>query len=79
MNENELFAIKLGDEFVGMIGGGLNEDGESGLIEPIMVDYRFQGSGISAQALKLMVEHLAKHLSVKRVYIEHHVNPICQG
>ena len=72
--KNELFAIKSGDEYVGLIGGGLFEDGVSGLIEPIMVDYKFQKRGIAEQALKLMVQHLGKYLSADKVYIEHKRN-----
>ena len=63
--------IKLGDEYVGLIGGGLEADGASGLIEPIMVDHRHQKRGIAEQALKLMAQYLASHFSVDRVYIEH--------
>ena len=72
--KNELFAIKLGNEYVGLIGGGLDEDGASGLIEPIMVDHRYQQRGIAEQALKLMVQYLAKHFSVDKIYIEHKRN-----
>jgi len=72
--KNELFAIKYGDEYAGLIGGGLFEDGVSGLIEPVMVDYKFQRREIAEKALKLMLQHLGKHLSAERVYIEHKRN-----
>ena len=71
---NDLFAIKLDGEYVGLIGGGLDEDCVSGLIEPIMVDCKFQKRGIAEQALKLMIDYLSKHLSTDKVYIEHRRN-----
>ena len=69
--KNELFAIKYNDEYAGLIGGGFFEDGVSGLIEPVMVDEKYQGHGIAGQALKLMVQYLANNLSIDRVYAEH--------
>jgi len=69
--KNELFAIKLDDEYVGLIGGGLDYTSAGGLIEPIMVDQRYQNRGIAGRAIKLMVEYLGKHLNTDKVYMEH--------
>jgi ribosomal protein S18 acetylase RimI-like enzyme len=68
---SELFAIKRGDEYVGLIGGGLDEDGTSGYINPLMVDERFQRQGIAAEALHLMMNYLIHKHHVPCIHIGH--------
>lgn len=67
----ELFAIKRGDEYAGLIGGGLDEDGISGYINPLMVDERFQRKGIAAEAMRLMMEYLIRKYHVPCIHINH--------
>lgn len=69
---SELFAIKRGDEYAGLIGGGLDEDGISGYINPLMVDERFQRQGIAAEALRLMMNYLIRKHHVPCIHINHH-------
>jgi ribosomal protein S18 acetylase RimI-like enzyme len=68
---SELFAIIYGDEYVGLIGGGLDEDGVSGYINPLMVDERFQRRGIAAEALRLMLNYLIGKYHVPCIHINH--------
>jgi len=72
--KNELFAIKLDSEYVGLIGGGQDYASAGGLIEPIMIDQNFQNRGIAAKAIKLMANYLGRHLNTDRIYIEHKRN-----
>lgn len=67
----ELFAIKRGDEYAGLIGGGLDEDGISGYINPLMVDERFQRQGVAAEAIRLMIDHLIRKHHVPCIHINH--------
>ena len=67
----ELFAIKRGDEYAGLIGGGLDEDGISGYINPVMVDERLQHKGIAKEALQLIMKHLIRKYHVPCIHINH--------
>jgi ribosomal protein S18 acetylase RimI-like enzyme len=67
----KLFAIKRGDDYVGLIGGGLDEDGVCGYINPLMVDKRFQRQGIAAEAMRLMVDSLIRNYHVPCIYTNH--------
>ena len=69
--KTELFAIKADDEYVGLVGGGFDEDGITGYINPIMIDYRFQGNGYAKSALLLIIEYLQKNLGVNKININH--------
>jgi RimJ/RimL family protein N-acetyltransferase len=69
--KSELFAIKAGDKYVGLIGGGFDEDGVTGYINPLMIDQHHQGKGYAKEALILMIEYLRKNLGVKRININH--------
>jgi ribosomal protein S18 acetylase RimI-like enzyme len=68
---SELFAIKQGETYVGLIGGGLDEDGVSGYINPLMVDTRFQHQGIGGKALRLMMDKLIRKYQVPCIHINH--------
>ena len=68
---SELFAIKRGEDYAGLIGGGLDEDGVSGYINPLMVDERFQRQGIAAEATRLMMDHLIRKYHVPCIHINH--------
>lgn len=70
----ELFAIKCGDDYVGFIGGGLDEDKESGYINPLMIDAHYQRRGYAKQAVKLMVEYLQSKHNISRVNLGHRAN-----
>ena len=67
----ELFAIKNGDEYAGLIGGGLDEDGISGYINPLMVDERFQRQGIAEKAIRLIMKYLTRKYHVPCIHINH--------
>ncbi len=67
----ELFAIKRGEEYVGLIGGGLDEDGNSGYINPLMIDERYQRQGIAATAMRLMMNDLIRKYHVPCIHINH--------
>ena len=66
-----MFAIKRGDDYVGLTGGGLDEDGVSGYINPLMVDERFQRQGIAAEAMRLMKDYLIRKHHVPYIHISH--------
>ena len=67
----ELFAIKFGNEYVGMIGCGFDEDGVSGYINPFMIDAKYQGNHYAEDALKLCIEYLIKNLNVNVIHLGH--------
>ena len=69
--KSELFAIKAGDEYVGLIGGGYDEDGVTGYINPMMIDRRHQNKGYAKPAIQLMIEYLIKNLGVDKININH--------
>jgi RimJ/RimL family protein N-acetyltransferase len=69
--KTELFAIKTDNEYVGLIGGGFDEDNITGYINPIMIDCRFQRNGYAKSALLLMIEYLHKNLGVNKININH--------
>ncbi len=68
---SELFAIKKDDIYVGLIGGGYDEDGVSGFINPLMVDAHYQRQGIAAEAIRLIIRYLSDNLKVSKVNIGH--------
>jgi RimJ/RimL family protein N-acetyltransferase len=65
----ELFAIMRGEEYAGLIGGGLDEDRISGYINPLMVDERFQRQGLATQAMRLMMDYLIRKYRVPCIHI----------
>lgn len=67
----ELFAIMHGDDYAGLIGGGLDEDGVCGYINPLMVDKRFQRQGIATEATRLMMDHLIRKYHIPCIHINH--------
>jgi diamine N-acetyltransferase len=69
--KTELFAIKADDEYVGLIGGGFDEDGITGYINPIMIDQHFQKNGYGKQAVQLIFKHLQKNLHVDKINMGH--------
>ena len=75
----ELFAIKRGCKYVGLIGGGLDEDGVSGYINPLMVDRRFQRQGIAADAMRLIMDYLICKYHVPCIHINHRKENIAAG
>ena len=73
----ELFAIKQGDNYVGLIGCGYDEDGVTGYINPLMVDAHYQRQGIAAEALRLIMDVLIRKYHVSSIHINHcKENPI---
>ena len=74
--KSELFAIKAGDDYVGLIGGGFDEDGITGYINPVMVDYRYQNNGYGKKAIKLMIKYLQENLYVTKINLGHDKNNI---
>lgn len=69
---SKLFAIKADDDYVGLIGGGYDEDGVTGYINPLMIDYRHQKNGYAKKALFLIITYLRDTLHVSRININHH-------
>jgi diamine N-acetyltransferase len=69
--KTELFAIKYDDEYIGLIGGGFDEDGITGYLNPIMIDHRYQGNGYGKQAVQLMIQYLRKNLNVTKINLGH--------
>lgn len=67
----ELFAIKQNDQYIGLIGCGLDEDGVSGYINPLMVDGRYQRQGIAGKALRLIMDTLISQYHVSCIHINH--------
>lgn len=70
----ELFAVKCDDTYVGFIGGGLDEDKESGYINPLMIDASYQRRGYARAAMKLMIEYLQAKYNVPRVNLGHRID-----
>lgn len=68
---SELFAIKQNDVYVGFIGGGLDEDGISGYINPLMIDEKFQRKGIAEKAMLLLMKYLICKHHVPSIHINH--------
>ncbi len=69
--KSELFAIKANDTYVGLIGGGFDEDGVTGCINPVMIDFRYQKKGYAKAAILLMIDYLQEKLGVKKININH--------
>jgi RimJ/RimL family protein N-acetyltransferase len=67
----ELFAIKYQDDYVGLIGGGYDEDGTTGFINPLMIDEKYQKKGFAVVATKLMIQYLVDNLHVTKINISH--------
>jgi ribosomal protein S18 acetylase RimI-like enzyme len=68
---SELFAIKNNGEYAGLIGGGLDEDGVSGYINPLMIDERFQRQGIAREAMRLIMDYIVRKYHVPCIHINH--------
>lgn len=69
---SKLFAIKADDDYVGLIGGGYDEDGITGYINPLMIDQHHQKNGYAKKALILFIKYLCDNLHVNRININHH-------
>jgi len=69
--KSELFAIKADDEYIGLIGGGYDEDGITGYINPFMIDHRYQKHNYAKPALMLMIGYLREKLGVKQINVNH--------
>jgi len=69
--KSELFAIKADDEYVGLIGGGYDEDGITGYINPLMIDQRYQKNNYAKPALMLIVDYLREKLGVEQINVNH--------
>ena len=67
----ELFAIKQGDNYVGLIGCGYDEDGVTGYINPLMVDAHYQRQGIATEAIRLIMDFLIRKYHVSCIHINH--------
>lgn len=67
----ELFAIKQGDNYVGLVGCGYDEDGETGYINPLMVDAHYQRQGIAAEAIRFIMDFLICKYHVSCIHINH--------
>lgn len=67
----ELLAIKVGDEYVGLIGYGYDEDGVSGYINPVMIDARYQGHRYGEAAMRRVIELMKNQLKVSEIHLGH--------
>ena len=76
---SELFAIKADDEYVGLIGGGYDEDGVTGYINPLMIDHRYQKNNYAKPALLLIIKYLCDNLNVNKINVNHHKENIVAG
>lgn len=54
-----------------MIGGGYDEDGITGYINPIMIDRNHQKNGYAKPALALIIDYLRSSLGVDKININH--------
>ncbi|KWX74608.1 hypothetical protein AMQ84_19480 [Paenibacillus riograndensis] len=54
-----------------LIGCGLDEDGISGYINPLMIDERFQRQGIAVTAMRLIMNDLICKYHVPCIHINH--------
>ncbi len=75
----ELFAIKYYDEYIGLIGGGYDEDGTTGFINPFMIDEKYQKKGYAIIAINLMIKYLVEHLQVTKINIGHRKENVVAG
>ena len=75
----ELFAIKAGNEYVGLVGGGYDEDGVTGYINPLMIDHRHQKNNYAKSALKLIIKYLHDNLNVDKINVNHRKNNVIAG
>lgn len=75
----ELFAIKYQDEYVGLIGGGYDEDGITGFINPLMIGEKYQNRGYAIAAIKLMIKYLNINLHVTKINISHRKENVVAG
>ena len=76
---SELFAIKYKEEYVGLIGGGYDEDGISGFINPLIIDEKHQQKGYAVIAMKRMIQYLVDSLQVTRINIGHRKENVIAG
>ncbi len=76
---SELFAIKYKEEYVGIIGGGYDEDGITGFINPLMIDEKYQNKGYAILAIKQMIQYLVEHLHVNKINIGHRKTNVVAG
>jgi len=77
--KTELFAIKINDEYIGLIGGGYDEDGITGYINPLMIDYHYQRNGYGKQAVQLIIKYLKESLNVKNINVGHRKENVNAG
>ncbi len=77
--KSELFAIKADCEYVGLIGGGFDEDGITGYINPFMIDRHHQKNGYAKPAILLMINYLRQTLGVEKININHHKENVIAG
>ena len=77
--KSELFAIKSGNEYIGLIGGGYDEDGITGYINPLMIDRRHQKNGYAKPAIMLIIKHLRDNLNVDAIKVNHRRENIIAG
>ena len=76
---SELFAIKSDDIYVGLIGGGYDEDGITGYINPLMIDKCHQKRGYAKESILLMIDYLKDNLNVETININHHKANVAVG
>ncbi len=67
--KSELFAIKYGGEYAGLIGGGIEPEGDCCFINPIMIDKAFQRKGIAARAIVFMETYLRDKFVLNKINI----------
>lgn len=72
----ELFAIKAEQDYVGLVGCGYDEDGQSGYINPLMIDKNYQGKGYAGKALEETISYLKEELKVSVIHLGHRKNNV---
>ncbi len=74
-----LYSIVLGEQNIGMIGLGYDEDGVSGFINPLMIDKKYQGQKYSEAACKLAIDILKNDYKVSEIHIGHRKTNLVAG
>lgn len=74
-----LYAIMYNEIIVGLVGLGYDEDGVSGYINPLMIDEKHQGKGLSFKAMIKAIDILKTDFKVSEIHIGHRKTNVIAG